>query len=54
MIHETMKRRGLKVINNKTVPEIFTNSQEIFELLNYQNNRIERLISKIKVTLDSI
>lgn len=54
VIHETMKRRGLKNINNKTVPEIFTSSQEIFELLNYQNNRIERLISKIKVTLDNI
>ncbi|CAI8728156.1 glycosyltransferase family 2 protein [Chryseobacterium sp. IT-36CA2] len=54
VIHETMKRRGLKAINNKTVPEIFTSSQEIFELLNYQNNRMERLISKIKITLDSI
>ncbi|SEH27904.1 glycosyltransferase family 2 protein [Chryseobacterium culicis] len=54
IIHETMKRRGLKSINNKTVPEIFTSSQEIFELLTYQTNRMHRIISKIKVTLDNI
>ncbi|MBE4947401.1 glycosyltransferase family 2 protein [Chryseobacterium culicis] len=54
VIHETMKRRGLKSINNKTVPEIFTSSQEIFELLTYQTNRMHRIISKIKVTLDNI
>ncbi|MEJ5050364.1 glycosyltransferase family 2 protein [Chryseobacterium culicis] len=54
VIHDTMKRRGIKTINHKVVPEIFTSSNEIFELLNYQTNKMHRLISKIKVTLDNI
>ncbi len=54
VIHDTMKRRGIKTINNKRVPEVFTNSQEIYNLLRYQTNKMHRLISKIKVTLDNI
>ncbi|MEN5306228.1 glycosyltransferase family 2 protein [Chryseobacterium cucumeris] len=54
VIHETMKRRGIKTINNKIVPEFFTSSNEIFNLLNYQTNRMHRIMSKIKVTLDNI
>lgn len=54
VIHETMKRRGIKTINNKIVPEFFTTSNEIFNLLNYQTNRMHRIMSKIKVTLDNI
>ena len=52
VIHDTMKRRGIRMINNKIVPEIYTNSQEIYELLNYQTRRIYRLINKVKVTLN--
>ena len=51
VIHDTMKRRGIRMINNKIVPEIYTSSQEIYELLNYQTRRIYRLINKVKVTL---
>lgn len=54
VIHDTMKRRGIKTINNKAVPEVFTSSQDIFNLLTYQTNTVHRLISKIKVTLDNI
>lgn len=54
VIHDTMKRRGIKTINNQTVPEVFTNSQEIYNLIRYQTRKMHRLISKIKVTLDNI
>jgi len=52
VIHDTMKRRGIRMINNKIVPEIYTSSQEIYELLNYQTRKIYRLINKVKVTLN--
>lgn len=52
VIHDTMKRRGIKTINNKTVPEIYTNSREIYELLDYQTYKLHRLINKVKVTLN--
>jgi glycosyltransferase involved in cell wall biosynthesis len=54
VIHDTMTRRGIKKINNQIVPKVFTSSDEIYELLNYQINRKHRIISKIKATLDSI
>jgi len=52
VIHDTMKRRGITTINNKIVPELYTSSQEIYELLNYQTYRYYRLINKVKVTLN--
>lgn len=52
VIHEAMKRRGLRKINNKNVPEKFTDSQEIYELLNYQTHKLHRLINKIKVSFN--
>ncbi|UKB83237.1 glycosyltransferase family 2 protein [Chryseobacterium sp. MEBOG06] len=52
VIHEAMKRRGLRKINNKNVPEKFTDSKEIYELLNYQTHKLHRLINKIKVSLN--
>lgn len=52
VIHDTMKRRGIRKINNKKVPEVYTNPQEIYELLNYQTQRLHRLINKVKVTLN--
>ncbi|TZF99978.1 glycosyltransferase family 2 protein (plasmid) [Chryseobacterium panacisoli] len=54
VIHDTMKRRGIKTINNQTVPEVFTSSQEIYSLIRYQTKKMHRLISKIKVKLDNI
>ncbi|MBL1219581.1 glycosyltransferase [Chryseobacterium sp. L7] len=52
VIHETMKRRGIKKINNRIVPELYSNSQEIYELLNYQTQKLHRLINKVKVTFN--
>lgn len=52
VIHETMKRRGIRKINNKTVPEDYTNTQDIYELLNYQTNKVHRLINKLKVSFN--
>ena len=52
VIHETMKRRGIRKINNKTVPDDYTNAQEIYQLLNYQTNKVHRLINKLKLTLN--
>lgn len=46
-----MKRRGIKKINNQEVPETYTNSQEIYQLLDYQTNKVHRLINKIKISL---
>jgi teichuronic acid biosynthesis glycosyltransferase TuaG len=52
VIHDTMKRRGIRTINKKIVPEIYTNSQEIYGLLNYQTYKLHRLINKVKVTFN--
>ncbi|PWN70146.1 glycosyl transferase family 2 [Chryseobacterium phosphatilyticum] len=52
VIHDTMKRRGIKKINNQDVPETYTNSREIYELLDYQTNKVHRLINKIKISLN--
>ncbi|WP_062697738.1 glycosyltransferase family 2 protein [Chryseobacterium indologenes] len=52
VIHETMKRRGIRKINNRKVPETYTNQQEIYQLLNYQTQKLHRLINKVKVTFN--
>ncbi|MCT2562636.1 glycosyltransferase family 2 protein [Chryseobacterium herbae] len=52
VIHDTMKRRGISKINNKIVPDVYTNAQEIYELLDYQTQKLHRLINKVKVTFN--
>ncbi|PIF47357.1 glycosyl transferase family 2 [Chryseobacterium sp. 52] len=52
VIHDTMKRRGIRKINNQLVPEVYTNQHEIYELLNYQTQKLHRLINKVKVTFN--
>jgi len=47
VIWDSMQRRGLKTIHGKKVPEKFTNSEEIFRLLQYQNSYFYRLKKKI-------
>lgn len=44
-----MKRRGLKTINGQKVPEKFTDSSEIFKLLEYQNKIPFRIKKKLKL-----
>ena len=46
---DSMQRRGLKIIHGKKVPETYHNAQEIFDLLNYQNEIPFRLIKKLKM-----
>lgn len=53
-IFNTMKRRGLSSINGRNIPQKFTNSEEIFELLKYQLGIRYRLIQKVKVFLQKI
>ncbi|WP_080780528.1 glycosyltransferase family 2 protein [Chryseobacterium phocaeense] len=52
VIHDTMKRRGITKINNRTVPEEYTSPYEIYELLNYQTQKLHRIINKVKVTFN--
>ncbi|MET3537574.1 glycosyltransferase family 2 protein [Chryseobacterium limigenitum] len=49
VIHDTMKRRGIKTINNQQVPESYKDSEEIFKLLNYQASFLYRLKTKFKL-----
>ncbi len=51
IILETMHRRGIKKIRNNKVPEQFNNSEEIFNLLEYQNHWSYRLKRKIYALL---
>lgn len=53
-IFNAMKRRGLKTINGKTIPDKYTHSDEIFQLLQYQNEWKYRLIKKIKLLLQTL
>ncbi|CAM2888374.1 glycosyltransferase family 2 protein [Chryseobacterium flavum] len=52
VIHETMLRRGIRKINNQPVPEMYTNSKDIYNLLNYQTGKLHRLINKIRITFN--
>lgn len=49
VIFNAMKRRRLKEINSVKIPEKFTNSDEVFKLLEYQNSLSFRLKKKIKI-----
>ena len=53
VIFDAMKRRGLKTINGKNIPEKFTNSEEIFALLAYQNSISYRIKKKLKILFQS-
>ncbi|SHL99149.1 glycosyltransferase family 2 protein [Chryseobacterium polytrichastri] len=50
VIHETMKRRGIKIIHNQDVPDQFTNAEEIYQLLHYQTEPLFRLRNRLKLT----
>lgn len=54
VIWNAMKRRGLTTINRKTIPEKYTSSKEIFELLQYQNSITFRIKKKFKILLQSL
>ncbi len=52
-IFAAMKRRKLTHINGNKIPEVYSNSSEIFKLLAYQNSVPHRIIKKIKVLFQS-
>jgi glycosyltransferase involved in cell wall biosynthesis len=54
VIFNAMKRRGLKDINGEKIPEKFSNSDEIFKLLEYQNSLPYRLQKKAKILLQKL
>ena len=54
VIFSAMKRRNLKTINGKNIPEKFTNSEEIFSLLAYQNSISYRIKKKLKILFQSL
>ncbi|AZA59072.1 glycosyltransferase family 2 protein [Chryseobacterium shandongense] len=54
VIFNTMKRRGLTTINGKKIPDHYTDSQQIFDLLEYQHQVTFRVRKKIQITLQSI
>lgn len=53
VIFDAMKRRDLKTINGKKIPKKFTNSEEIFGLLAYQNSVPYRIKKKLKILFQS-
>lgn len=54
VIWTAMQRRGLTSINRKKIPEKYTSSQEIFDLLSYQNKLPYRIKKKLKIIFQSI
>lgn len=54
VIYQAMKRRGITKIQNKEVPQDYTTSQEIYDLLDYQTKIPYRLMRKIKTTFISL
>lgn len=54
VIWYAMKRRNLTVINGKKIPEKFTTSKEIFQLLDYQNSISFRIKKKVKLLFQNL
>lgn len=54
VIWYAMKRRKLTVINGKKIPKEFTSSQEIFQLLDYQNSISFRIKKKVKLLFQNL
>lgn len=49
VIFNAMKRRNIHSINGKKVPDTFTNAEEIFSLLQYQNGIFYRVKKNLKL-----
>ncbi|PIF43439.1 glycosyltransferase involved in cell wall biosynthesis [Chryseobacterium sp. 52] len=54
VVFNAMKRRNIKSINGMKVPENYTDQQEIFKLLEYQNSIPYRIKRKISITLQKL
>jgi len=53
VIFNAMKRRKLTTINGKKIPDIYTNSKEIYNLLHYQNSIFYRIKKKLKILIQT-
>lgn len=54
VIFNAMKRRNLKNINGRPVPDEFKNPDEIYSLLEYQNTLISKIKRKIIIAIQQI
>lgn len=54
VVFNAMKRRNLKSIHGKKIPEMYPGQKEIFNLLEYQNSIPYRIKRKIFITLQKI
>ncbi len=54
VIFNTMKRRNIKSINGKNIPDHYDKAQQIFDLINYQNTILFRIKKKIVIILQKI
>ena len=54
VIWYAMKRRRLTTINGKKIPQEFTSSKEIFQLLDYQNSISFRIKKKLKLLYQNL
>ncbi len=54
VVFNALKRRKIRTINGKKVPETYSGHQEIFALLEYQNTIPYRIKRKISITLQKI
>ncbi|MDP2454942.1 MULTISPECIES: glycosyltransferase [unclassified Kaistella] len=54
VIWDAMQRRKLKTINGKKIPTEYTSSNEIFDLLQYQNSIPYRIKKKLKILFQSL
>lgn len=54
VIFNAMKRRNLKKINGILIPSVYKNSEEIFNLLEYQNSIPYRIKKKVKIFVQQL
>lgn len=54
VIFNAIKRRNLKTINGKPVPESYQNPKEIYDLLEYQNSITFRIKKKILISFQKL
>jgi len=53
VIFNTMKRRNLKKINGKTIPDHYHFPSEIYDLLQYKNSALYRIKNRVHVFLEN-
>ncbi|MCI3938025.1 glycosyltransferase [Chryseobacterium aahli] len=54
VIFNAMQRRNLKMINGKAVPTQFSNSKQIYDLLEYQNSIPYRIQKKLRILVQQL